>query len=307
MSHMVPSWEVGADAIMRSMIRSGVISRRRPDLGPDMIETPGWVRSAVLLALGLAAARSRVSGQQIHLVGSLGGVERASGSGSALLTRAKAAGQVVHRDLIDVGIDLSQVPLDEILEFRRESGKEFRKYARDLRRFVINLETAGPADRERLIGDRSEELSDAASDVRGARRAWGRPVVSLVLAGAGAAWTLHQADPTGAVLGALSALAGYSAPERADTAFTYLFEARNMGHWPAFVSGGWLVPLIIRRRLLRAAAGSSCAWVSWASRLRTLSWMRARSLLSCWFCAASASMRAARSPVPSRESVQRLV
>ncbi|WP_327676105.1 hypothetical protein [Kitasatospora sp. NBC_00458] len=65
--------------------------------------------------------------------------------------------------------------------------------------------------------------------LRRARRAWGRPLASLALAGAGAAWTLHQADPVGALLALSGAAASLTPPARERTPFTYLLEARRLG------------------------------------------------------------------------------
>ncbi|WP_395293056.1 hypothetical protein ACF9IK_05230 [Kitasatospora hibisci] len=218
-----------ADRIVDRMLCTGSVSRRRPDLGADMVEMPPRVRAAVLLALGLSAQR-RVPGHRLHLVGDLPGpvdtaaVTPADGSG-----RGGIAPLTLHRDLVDAGVDLSQVPLDEILDFRREHGGTYRAYARDLRRFVVELDTVDhPAERERLLRDRSESIADQATALRRARRAWGRPVASLAIAGDGAAWTLHQADPAGAVIALLGAASGFTPPGRDGGPFTYLFEARRL-------------------------------------------------------------------------------
>lgn len=201
---------------MDAMLETGAVIRHRPDLGPDMIEMPPPAHAAALTALGLAAQR-RITDHRLHLVGDL------SAPGSTTT-------YTLHRDLEDVGVDLSPVPLDEILDFRREHGGDYRSYARELRRFVRTLEgTDHPADRRRLLNDRSESLADQAAALRRARRAWGRPLASLALAGAGAAWTLHQADPVGALVAISGAAAGFARPAKQPTPFTYLLEARRLG------------------------------------------------------------------------------
>ncbi|MGW7426355.1 hypothetical protein ACWGJB_41310 [Streptomyces sp. NPDC054813] len=215
------------ERILQGMISSGSVTRKRPDLGPDMVEMPARVRSAVLLTLALRASE-RVSEHRIHLVAGRP-AQSVSREDYPVLTRAGSTGRLVHKDIVDVGIDLSRVPVDEILGFRREHGKAYRHYARGLREFVAALERADATEQERLLRDRSEEIADSASDLRRARRGWGRPVASLALAGAGAAWTLHQADITGAVIGVLGAATSFTAPERPRSAFTYLFDARGMG------------------------------------------------------------------------------
>ncbi|MEK2489060.1 hypothetical protein WN990_05815 [Kitasatospora purpeofusca] len=202
--------------LVDAMLETGAVIRRRPDLGPDMIEMPPQAHAAALTALGFAA-QQRITQHRLHLVGDL------PDPGSATT-------YTLHRDLANIGVDLSPVPLDEILDYRREHGVHYRAYARELRTFVRELEeVGGPADRERLLRDRSESLADQAAALRRARRAWGRPLASLALAGAGAAWTLHQADPVGAVVALSGAAAGFARPAKERTPFTYLLEARRLG------------------------------------------------------------------------------
>ncbi|MFB8238301.1 hypothetical protein ACFC58_17285 [Kitasatospora purpeofusca] len=203
-------------ARIHELLQTGAVTRRRPDLGPDMVEMPPDARGAALMALALVAQR-RVLDRRLHLVGDL----PASDGPTAL---------AVHRDLEDVGVDLSPVPLDEILDFRNRYGDDYKTYARELREFVRALDiTDHPADRQRLLSDRSESLADQATALRRARRAWGRPLASLALAGAGAAWTLHQPDLVGALLGLSQAASGFTTPPKQHTPFTYLLEARRLG------------------------------------------------------------------------------
>ncbi|WP_432198416.1 hypothetical protein [Streptomyces sp. bgisy027] len=220
-----------ADRIVDEMLRSGTIIRRRPDLGPDMVDMPMRARAAVLLTLGLAA-QTKVASHRIHLVGDLSQATREQSDplpqvGQAL-SRAERIGRLLHEDVLNVGVDLSAAPLDEILDYRREHGEAYRTYARGLREFVGDLEAAEPIDRPRMLHERSESIADHAAKIRRARRAWGRPVTALALAGAGAAWTLHQADIWGAVLGALGAAAGFAPPPTPQSPFTYLFETRRI-------------------------------------------------------------------------------
>ncbi|MET8682334.1 hypothetical protein ABZW18_33425 [Streptomyces sp. NPDC004647] len=241
MGHLAFSTLVGggsaedADRVVERLLRSGAVTRRRPDLGADMVEMPGHVRAAVLMTLALAA-QAKVSDQRIHLVGKYqqsayaSAVEHVMPRGvRKALPKARRAGEVLHRDILDVGIDLSRVPLDEVLDYKREHGAEYRKYAQDLRRFVGELEAAEPHDRQRRIDERAEMLADHASALRRARRAWGRPVAAVVLAGAGAAWTLHQAnDALGAIISLVGATVGAAPPNRPESPFTYLFGVKKV-------------------------------------------------------------------------------
>ncbi|MFD0449382.1 hypothetical protein ACFQ10_54685 [Streptomyces indonesiensis] len=210
-----------AHLVVEQMLRSGTVIRRRPDLGPDMVDMPERVRAAVLLTVGLAA-QTKVSDHRIHLVGDLSQATRARSG------KAERTAQILHQDILNVGIDLSQVPLNEILDYRREHGASYKAYAQDLRQFVRGLEAAEPIDRPRMLHERSESIADHASQLRRARRAWGRPVTALAFAGAGAAWTLHQADVWGAVFAALGAAAGFSRPARPESPFSYLLETQRI-------------------------------------------------------------------------------
>ncbi|MFJ5779488.1 hypothetical protein [Streptomyces sp. NPDC093094] len=223
------------DRIVERLLRSGAVTRRRPDLGADMVEMPGHVRAAVLMTLALAA-QAKIEDHRIHLVGEYARPGRASVVEGIMprrvrdmLPKSRRAGEILHRDILDVGVDLTRVPLDEVLDYRREHGAEYRKYAQDLRRFVADLEAAEPHDRQRMIDERADMIADHASDLRRTRRAWGRPVAALVLAGAGAAWTLHQADDAlGAIISLAGAMVGAAPPTRPETPFTYLVGAKKL-------------------------------------------------------------------------------
>jgi hypothetical protein len=58
-------------------------------------------------------------------------------------------GHVVAADLEQVTLDLAPVPLDEVLDFRRQHGDQHRAYARDLRQFVRDAAVLTQADRDR--------------------------------------------------------------------------------------------------------------------------------------------------------------
>jgi hypothetical protein len=56
------------------------------------------------------------------------------------------AGHVVQADLTEVGVDLSAVPIEDVLEFRAQNQRSYRVYMRELRRFVREMpRPGGPA------------------------------------------------------------------------------------------------------------------------------------------------------------------
>jgi hypothetical protein len=108
---------------------------------------------------------------------------------------------ILAHDLADVGADLSAVPLDEVLDFRKQNGRHYRAYARGLREFLMLQQQATPVDRERLLYERSSEIRDEAADLRHmSRKAFGARMATLLVSLGGAAWTLHTGDPIGALL-----------------------------------------------------------------------------------------------------------
>lgn len=142
------------------------------------------------------------------------------------LPEAPSAGRVVAFDLQAVSVNLSSVPLDEVLAFRSEHRAAHQKYARAVRGFARELSLMPEAERKAAFTDRQSEIEDLASDLRrNARRAWRQPA-SFALGLAGAAWTFSSGNPIGALLaaGAL-AVRGWGGTGREAGAFSYVFAA----------------------------------------------------------------------------------
>jgi hypothetical protein len=138
--------------------------------------------------------------------------------------------KVVVGDLAQVGIDLSAVPLDEVLAFRAEYGNEYRRYSNDVRRFALELSLMGEADQGSALMDRRAELTDRAERLRRtARTAFARQAISLGFGVAGAAWTLVHGDPWGAAFAAGAATAGLTTtdPGSIGAAYTYILRAKT--------------------------------------------------------------------------------
>ena len=137
-------------------------------------------------------------------------------------------GHVVAADLEQVTLDLAPVPLDEVLDFRRQHGDQHRAYARDLRQFVRDAAALAPADQEQAFLDRREALADAADELqRLARASWRRPLATFGLGIAGSAVTLAFGNPIGAGLTAAGALLGLRRQADPASAYTYLFRAQH--------------------------------------------------------------------------------
>jgi hypothetical protein len=123
---------------------------------------------------------------------------------------------------------LSPVPLDEVLDFRRQHGTEHRAYARDLRQFVRDLASLDQDAREQALLDRREALADTADQLRRlARTSWRRPLATFGLGIAGSAVALASGNPIGAGLTAAGALLGLRRQADPASAYTYLFRAQD--------------------------------------------------------------------------------
>lgn len=144
------------------------------------------------------------------------------------LSKPTSAGGVVAFDLETVAPDLSLVPIDEVLDFRRLHLKQYRAYARNVRAFVREIGSLPARQRERAFRDRQEEIRELAADLkRTGRKAWKKPA-SFGLSVAGAAWTVTTGDPIGALLAAAGAITGLGAEgEPQVNAYSYLFAARS--------------------------------------------------------------------------------
>jgi hypothetical protein len=140
-------------------------------------------------------------------------------------------GPAVQSDYSVLGPDLSTVPLDDILAFRREHGEHYRAYARGLRSFLRETAALGEQDWSRALDDRREAIRQEAYELRRrSRSAFGRITAAAALTLLASSWTaLHDGDPVGAALAALAAATGLPLSESpATTAYTYVIEMRNL-------------------------------------------------------------------------------
>jgi len=147
------------------------------------------------------------------------------------LPQLPSAAHVVRLDLEPVALDLDLVPLDEVLAFRGEHAQAYRAYTRDLQRFMNEIGAVeAEADRQKLLVERQQEISDAAHDLqRIARRAFAKNLTSWSMGIAGAAWSASTGDPIGVALTAAGVLVPQLVPnaDPSVNAYSFLFEARD--------------------------------------------------------------------------------
>lgn len=188
------------------------------------------VRSAYLLVL---AQLARETGARHDL--DLHPVTNGRGTDDALrrlleLDAMPSRGHAVGFDLNVVGIDLNDIPLDDVLQFKDESAGAHRAYMRNLRRFSLELVNMDQADRARILSDRRADLEDQARDLRSrALQAWRRPkdVAGFALGITGAARSVATASPIPAALAALGAGLRVLPDKAHGSAYSYLFDAQR--------------------------------------------------------------------------------
>ena len=139
------------------------------------------------------------------------------------------AGDVVSFDMDRVGVNLNGVPMDEVLDFRKENYRKHRDYILSVRKFVRELSLMPPDERTARFEQRQEELKALSYDVK--RRysgVWEKKMFSFAIGMTGAAWAAFDGDPIAGALTALAAGAGLipDAPKEVDV-YSYLISAKQ--------------------------------------------------------------------------------
>jgi len=140
-----------------------------------------------------------------------------------------SAASVVKLDLEKVSINLGSVPLDELLDFRRQHGTKYRAYRRFLNEQVARLSIVDDEQRTILLRDRAEQIDDIAADLnRGLRTAFTvKNAGSFALGMVGTALGIATHNYFGAALGASSSLWSIMKEPDSSGSFSYLFEAQK--------------------------------------------------------------------------------
>lgn len=154
---------------------------------------------------------------RIELINTLSSVLR--------LSSVPTEGDLVRLDLQEVSLDLSSVPLDEVLEFRRDHGVAHRAYMRTLRRDLYELRKLEGNELAQAVADRVDELRDLASTLRREARKHllkKAPAFGLSLVGAGI--NLFAGNLGGAASSGGAAAGHLVPPSLHATAYSYLFQ-----------------------------------------------------------------------------------
>ena len=136
---------------------------------------------------------------------------------------------VIAFDMATVGVDMSKVPMDELLDYRQQNLRQHRNYILMVRKFARELSMMDPHERTATFEQREEELNSIAQQLRnGSRRFW-RKQASLAFSLAGVAWNALSGDPVAAILAAGSAFFGADSNREKAGVYSYLFSTpRNL-------------------------------------------------------------------------------
>ena len=146
------------------------------------------------------------------------------------LSSAPSVSNVVRTDLEIVDVDLSLVPLDEVLSFRLENKMTYRQYRHALKDFVRIANHLPPDERAATLDKRKQEIEEIGRSIEArSRKMWKKPT-SCGLAIAGVAWDVYSGDIISTVLSLGSTLfSGRKSEVVEGCAYSYLFRASQLG------------------------------------------------------------------------------
>jgi hypothetical protein len=136
--------------------------------------------------------------------------------------------EVVGFDLEQVAVDLSQIPIDDVLAFRQRHGADYQRYSTTVRTFVDEVGSAPGVDRAELFRSRRDELAAEADRLTQlARTWWRRPVASVSMGLAGGVWAGANRDWSTAALSLLAGIVGAGGGADRTSAYSYLFRTQS--------------------------------------------------------------------------------
>jgi hypothetical protein len=129
-----------------------------------------------------------------------------------------------------VGVDLSQVPIDEVISFKQQNDTLYKSYRKSVKAMIHDIGESSSVERSNeMLGQRKEEIEEIANSIRKiSLSTWGS-VIGFSLGALGAAWTVtHGQDSIQGILdfGGLIA-SGLSVAGDNTGAYSYLFKAKG--------------------------------------------------------------------------------
>ena len=136
---------------------------------------------------------------------------------------------VIAFDMATVGVDLSTVPLDELLDFRQQNHSQHRNYILTVRKFARELSAMDSDERADRFEQREEELNYLAQQLRNNSRKFWKKNASLAFSLAGMVWTAYTGNPVAAALATASAIFGFNPHGKETGVYSYLFSTPRSG------------------------------------------------------------------------------
>jgi hypothetical protein len=224
--HLDQSVIDAAEIIWQELFRRG-LAVERTNLHPLLLHPSIWATLEALIVHTLRPTGLTL-GMELHPCTN----EESILAGTMQLMRESippSQANIIESDLNVIGLDLAHAPLDEVLAFRGEYGKQYRDYSASLRSFMTELAPMSEPERLEAFRLRKAEIEDAAEELhRISRRSWLQPTASIALGIVGAAWTATHGDTVSAILSLLGGAVGAAVPDKnVHGAYSYFFEAQR--------------------------------------------------------------------------------
>ena len=222
----------GADVELAQFLVDELRNRDLAKPSEDGVSIPlhPVVRTTILVILGqLSRGAGKRHGLVLHPATNS---QQAAGDLVATLARDSmpSCSSVISFDLEPVSLDMSMIPLEDVLQLRQELGTSHKEYMRSLRGFLLELgQIEDPKEREVMLLQRRQEIADKAHDnQRSTRLSLGKNLASWSLGITGASWSLGTGDLLGVALGAAGLATGVvPGPGSPVGAYSYLFEVTS--------------------------------------------------------------------------------
>ena len=145
---------------------------------------------------------------------------------SAPVSPSPSVGDILSFDLGVVGVDLGPVPINEVLDFRRENYTAHRDYRQSILQFSHELSLLETEDREAAWERRQDELDAKARELRRINwKAWKKRGTFAITA-TSAALMYDKENPLPATLAAIAAILNVLPDgEKKDGAYSYVMSA----------------------------------------------------------------------------------
>lgn len=217
------------DEEIAKAILAELVSRKLAQPSEDGVSIPMHRRVRVLILVLLA--------QILAPYGANLGAELCPATDQTLLVRgleelltfsAKTSDAgVISFDMNTVGVDVSNFPIDEILDFRRQNYTQFQKYRDSIKLFASEISALPDDKRDIAFRMRQDELDALGSDLKKvSRNAWRKPAAfGLTLVGATVNATMGG-NPILSALAAGAAALNYTPMSKPKLgAYSYVFQA----------------------------------------------------------------------------------